>query len=126
MLKTRGLADFRAEYNIWRKALAEELNLREGELERLELTGEVPETVAKCLTEKYALPENYFTEDIERAAVLAAAAERYEPKNPFAYFLKVAFVWEFLLGCAGYILNLPLFISSFFNLSLASNLQSRV
>ena len=77
MLKTRGLADFRAEYNIWRKALAEELNLREGELERLELTGEVPETVAKRLTEKYALPENYFTEDIERAAVLAAAAERY-------------------------------------------------
>ena len=45
MLKTRGLADFRAEYNIWRKALAEELNLREGELERLELTGEVPETI---------------------------------------------------------------------------------
>ena len=36
MLKTRGLADFRAEYNIWRKDLAEELNLREGELERLE------------------------------------------------------------------------------------------
>lgn len=122
MLKTRGLADFRAEYNIWRKALAEELNLREGELERLELTGEVPETVAKCLTEKYALPENYFTEDIERAAVLAAAAERYEPKNPFAYFLKVGFIWELLLGCAGYILNLPLFISSFFNQSVSDNL----
>ena len=76
-MKTRGLADFRAEYNIWRKDLAGELNLREGELERLELTGEVPETVAQFLTEKYALPENYFTEDIERAAVLAAAAERY-------------------------------------------------
>lgn len=122
MLKTRGLADFRAEYNIWRKDLAAELDLREGELERLELTGEVPETVAKRLTEKYALPENYFTEDIERAAVLAAAAERYEPKNPFAYFLKVGFIWEFLLGCAGYILNLPLFISSFFNQSVSDNL----
>lgn len=122
MLKTRGLADFRAEYNIWRKDLAAELDLREGELERLELTGEVPETAAKCLTEKYALPENYFTEDIERAAVLAAAAERYEPKNPFAYFLKVGFIWELLLGCAGYILNLPLFISSFFNQSVSDNL----
>ncbi len=122
MLKTRGLADFRAEYNIWRKALAEELNLREGELARLELTGEVPETAAQMLTEKYALPENYFTEDIERAAVLAAAAERYEPKNPFAYFLKVGFIWELLLGCAGYILNLPLFISSFFNQSVSDNL----
>lgn len=121
-MKTRGLADFRAEYNIWRKDLAGELNLREGELERLELTGEVPETVAQFLTEKYALPENYFTEDIERAAVLAAAAERYEPKNPFAYFLKVGFIWELLLGCAGYILNLPLFISSFFNQSVSDNL----
>ncbi|MCI5738648.1 MAG: hypothetical protein MR290_02510 [Ruminococcus sp.] len=122
MLKTRGLADFRAEYNIWRKDLAAELDLREGELERLELTGEVPETAAQMLTEKYALPENYFTEDIERAAVLAAAAERYEPKNPFAYFLKVGFIWELLLGCAGYILNLPLFISSFFNQSVSDNL----
>lgn len=122
MMKTRGLAEFRAEYNIWRKDLAAELDLREGELERLELTGEVPETAAKCLTEKYALPENYFTEDIERAAVLAAAAERYEPKNPFAYFLKVGFIWELLLGCAGYILNLPLFISSFFNQSVSDNL----
>lgn len=121
-MKTRGLADFRAEYNIWRKDLAGELNLREGELERLELTGEVPETVAQFLTEKYALPETYFTEDIERAAVLAAAAERYEPKNPFAYFLKVGFIWELLLGCAGYILNLPLFISSFFNQSVSDNL----
>ncbi len=122
MLKTRGLADFRAEYNIWRKALAEELNLREGELERLELTGEVPETVAKCLTEKYALPENYFTEDIERTAVLAAAAERYEPKNPFAYFLKVAFVWELLVGLAFYLLTLPSAISVSLNQVVSAGL----
>lgn len=122
MLKTRGLADFRAEYNIWRKALAEELNLREGELERLELTGEVPETVAKCLTEKYALPENYFTEDIERAAVLAAAAERYEPKNPFAYFLKVAFVWELLVGLAFYLLTLPSAVSVSLNQEVSAGL----
>ena len=122
MLKTRGLADFRAEYNIWRKALAEELDLREGELERLELTGEVPETVAKCLTEKYALPENYFTEDIERAAVLAAAAERYEPKNPFAYFLKVAFVWELLVGLAFYLLTLPSAVSVSLNQVVSAGL----
>ena len=122
MLKTRGLADFRAEYNIWRKDLAAELDLREGELERLELTGEVPETVAKCLTEKYALPENYFTEDIERAAVLAAAAERYEPKNPFAYFLKVAFVWELLVGLAFYLLTLPSSVSVSLNQVVSAGL----
>lgn len=121
-MKTRGLADFRAEYNIWRKDLAGELNLREGELERLELTGEVPETVAQFLTEKYALPENYFTEDIARAAVLAAAAERYEPKNPFAYFLKVGFIWELLVGLAFYLLTLPSAVSVFFNDTVSVNL----
>lgn len=121
-MKTRGLADFRAEHNIWRKDLAEELHLREGELERLELTGEVPETVAQFLTEKYALPENYFTEDIERAAVLAAAAERYEPKNPFAYFLKVGFIWELLVGLAFYLLTLPSAVSVFLNDTVSVNL----
>lgn len=121
-MKTRGLADFRAEYNIWRKDLAEELDLREGELERLELTGEVPETVAQFLTEKYALPENYFTEDIARAAVLAAAAERYEPKNPFAYFLKVGFIWELLVGLAFYLLTLPSAVSVFLNDTVSVNL----
>ncbi|MGN0561476.1 MAG: hypothetical protein ACI4K6_01605 [Candidatus Fimenecus sp.] len=121
-MKTRGLADFRAEYNIWRKDLAEELDLREGELERLELTGEVPETAAQFLTEKYALPENYFTEDIARAAVLAAAAERYEPKNPFAYFLKVGFIWELLVGLAFYLLTLPSAVSVFLNDTVSVNL----
>ncbi|MGN0571730.1 MAG: hypothetical protein ACI4K9_06090, partial [Candidatus Fimenecus sp.] len=121
-MKTRGLADFRAEHNIWRKDLAEELHLREGELERLELTGEVPEDAAQFLTEKYALPENYFTEDIERAAVLAAAAERYEPKNPFAYFLKVGFIWELLVGLVFYLLTLPSAVSVYLNYTVSDNL----
>lgn len=121
-MKTRGLADFRAEHNIWRKDLAGELNLREGELERLELTGEVPETVAQFLTEKYALPEKYFTEDIARAAVLAAAAERYEPKNPFAYFFKVGFIWELLVCLVIYILSLPSVASAFLNYTVSDNL----
>ncbi|MGN0519390.1 MAG: hypothetical protein ACI4LB_01490, partial [Candidatus Fimenecus sp.] len=121
-MKTRGLADFRAEHNIWRKDLAEELHLREAELERLELTGEIPEDVAQFLTGKYALPENYFTEDIERAAVLAAAAERYEPKNPFAYFLKVGFIWELLVGLVFYLLTLPSAVSVYLNYTVSDNL----
>lgn len=121
-MRTRGLADFRAEHNMWRKDLAAELGLREVELERLELTGEVPETVAQMLTETYALPETYFTEDIERAAVLAAAAERYEPKNPFAYFLKVGFIWELLVGLAFYLLTLPSAVSVYLNYTVSDNL----
>lgn len=118
-MKTRGLADFRADYNIWRKDLAEELGLRETVLERMELTGEVPETVVQTLTEKYNLPENYFTEDAERAAILEAAAERYEPKKPLAYFFKVAFVWKLLVALVICIVMVPASVSVFFDYAVS-------
>lgn len=113
-MKTRGLAEFRAEYNVWRKDLADELGVREAELERLELIGEVPAEMMQPLTEKYALPENYFTEDIERAAVLEAAAQRYEPKKPQAYFFKVGFVWVLLVALVQQVISLPNMLSTMF------------
>lgn len=113
-MKTRGLAEFRAEYNVWRKDLADELGVREAELERLELIGEVPAEMMQTLTEKYMLPENYFTEDIERAAVLEAAAQRYEPKKPQAYFFKVGFVWVLLVALVQQVISLPNMLSTMF------------
>lgn len=120
-MKTRGLADFRAEYNIWRKDLAEQLGLREAELERLELTGEVPEAILQALTAEYQLPQDYFTEDVERAAVLAAAAERYEPKTPLAYFFKTAFLWYLFLGVVMYAVTLPSTIAVFFSYEISGS-----
>ncbi len=96
-MATRTLAQFRAEHNIWRKDLAELLGITEGELERLELTGEVPEAVMQKLTESYALPETYFTEDVDYARAVEAAAQRKTPKKPLAYFVKVSFVWQLLV-----------------------------
>ncbi len=114
-MQTRGLADFRADYNVWRKDLAQQLGIREAELERLELTGEVPEEFVQKLTAEYHLPEGYFTEDAERAAVLAAAAERYEPKKPLAYFFKTALAWTFLVGVAQYVITLPSYVAALFD-----------
>ncbi len=117
-MQTRGLADFRADYNVWRKDLAQQLGIREAELERLELTGEVPEDILQKLTAEYHLPEGYFTEDAERAAVLAAAAERYEPKKPLAYFFKISLVWTLLVGVAVYVVTLPSYVAALFDYSV--------
>jgi len=117
-MQTRGLADFRADYNVWRKDLAQQLGIREAELERLELTGEVPEDILQKLTAEYHLPENYFTEDTQRAAVLAAAAERYEPKKPLAYFFKTSLLWYILVGLAFYVVTLPSYVAAFFDYSV--------
>lgn len=111
-MKTRGLTEFRAEYNVWRKDLADELGLQEAELERMELMGEVPAEVIQTLTEKYALPETYFSEDIERAAVLNAAAQRYEPKNPLAYFFWIGLIWALLVVLVQMVVTLPTTLSS--------------
>lgn len=119
-MRTRSIADFRSDYNIWRKDLAEELNIRESELERLEFTGEVPLEIAEVLSQKYNLPEDYFTEDADRAAVLAAAAERYEPKRPFLYFFKESFLWSLLLGLVFVVVQIPLWISANFNSSFTT------
>ena len=106
-MATRTLADFRAEYNIWRKDLAQKLGISEAQLERLELTGEVPQAVADTLTAAYGLPETYFTEDADLAHVIQEAALRKSPKRPLAYFCKVSVVWYALLMLAAFVFVLP-------------------
>lgn len=106
-MTTRTLSDFRAEYNIWRKDLARELEMSEAQLERLELMGEVPQAVADKLTAAYGLSETYFTEDVDRARAIQAAALRKSPKRPLAYFCKVSVVWYALLMLAAFVFILP-------------------
>lgn len=106
-MATRTLVDFRAEYNIWRKDLAQELGISEAQLERLELTGEVPQAIVDALTAAYDLPEAYFTEDADLAHAIQAAALRKSPKRPLAYFCKVSVVWYALLMLAAFAFALP-------------------
>ena len=113
-MKTRGLAEFRAEHNIWRKDLAKMLDVREIELERLEMLGEVPPHIEQVLLAEYNLPDTYFTEDMERAAVLQAAAQRYEPKNPLLFFGVVGAVWLVAVGLLYSLISLPGTVASAF------------
>ena len=106
-MATRTLVDFRAEYNIWRKDLAQKLGISEAQLERLELTGEVPQAIVDTLTAVYDLPETYFTEDADLARAIQAAALRKSPKRPLAYFCKVSVVWYALLMLAAFVFVLP-------------------
>lgn len=106
-MATRTLVDFRAEYNIWRKDLAQKLGISEAQLERLELTGEVPQAIVDTLTAAYDLPETYFTEDADLAHAIQAAALRKSPKRPLAYFCKVSVVWYALLMLAAFVFVLP-------------------
>lgn len=106
-MATRTLSDFRAEHNIWRKDLAQELGIPEAQLERLELTGEVPQAIVDTLTAAYGLSEIYFTEDVDRARAIQAAALRKSPKRPLAYFCKVSVIWYALLMLAAFVFVLP-------------------
>lgn len=109
-MTTRTLTDFRAEQNIWRKDLAEFLEMPEAQLERLELTGEVPAEIADKLIEQYHLPEAYFTEDVDYVRAVQAAALRKSPKRPLAYFYKVSSVWYLLLAVAAGVFNIPMLL----------------
>lgn len=111
-MATRTLEHFRAEHNIWRKDLAEELGISEDALERLELTGEIPADIAQKLTEKYGLPEDYFTADVDMVRAEYAAALRKDPKKPLMYFAGVSFVWLLIIGAIQYAVQLPLRIAN--------------
>lgn len=117
-MATRTLAQFRAEKNIWRKDLAGRLGMTEGELERLELTGEVPEELAQRLIEIYCLPETYFTEDVDYIRAVEAAEQRKTPEKPLAYFIKVSLVWYLLVGVVLYLVTVPSAISVFLDYSI--------
>lgn len=93
----RTLAQFRAEQNIWRRDLAELLSVSEAEIERLEMTGEVPADAAQKIIETYHLPDDYFTVDIDALHAAARAAARKTPKKPVLYLIKIVFVWQLLV-----------------------------
>lgn len=118
-MATRTLAQFRAEQNIWRKDLADQLGITEGELERLELTGEVPEEMAQRLIESYRLSKTYFTEDVDYIRAVEAAAQRKTPEKPLAYFIKVSFVWYLLLTLLSSLIQQPVWFSAFFDYTVS-------
>ncbi len=111
-MATRTLEQFRAEYKIWRKDLAKELELTEEALERLETIGEVPEDIKVKLTENYGLPEDYFTVDIDAVRAQEAAAMRKDPKKPLAYFFVTSLVWSLLVTLVQYAVRLPMAVSN--------------
>lgn len=111
-MTTRTLSDFRAEQNIWRKDLAEQLEMPETQLERLELTGEVPQAIADKLIEAYHLPETYFTEDVDYVRAVQAAALRKSPKRPLAYFCKVSVIWYLLLSIVSAVFEMPAMLAA--------------
>lgn len=111
-MATRTLEHFRAEHNIWRKDLSEELGISEEALERLELTGEVPADIAQNLMEKYNLPADYFTADVDMIRAEHAAALRKDPKKPLFYFFTVAFVWLLIIAAIQYVIQLPLRVAN--------------
>lgn len=111
-MATRTLEHFRAEHNIWRKDLAEQLGISEEALERLELTGEVPADIAQKLTELYTLPADYFTADVDMLRAEHAAALRKDPKKPILYFMLVAFVWTLIVGAIQYVVQIPLRVAN--------------
>ena len=111
-MATRTLEHFRAEHNVWRKDLAEELGISEEALERLELTGEVPADIAQKLAENYSLPEDYFTADVDMVRAERAASLRSDPKKPLLYFAGVSFVWLLIISAIQYAVRLPLRIAN--------------
>ncbi len=106
-MATRTLAQFRAEQNIWRGDLAQLLSISEAEVERLELTGEVPEDAAQKIIETYHLPADYFTVDIDAMEAAARAAARKTPKRPVLYLTKIVFIWWLLVFAVQTALETP-------------------
>lgn len=111
-MATRTLEHFRAEHNIWRKDLAEELGISEDTLERLELTGELPAHIVEKLTENYNLPADYFTADVDMLRAEYAATLRKDPKKPLLYFLGVSFVWLLIITAIQYVVQIPLRVAN--------------
>lgn len=111
-MATRSLADFRAEQNLWRKDLAELLSVSEAEIERLEMTGEVPDDAAQKIIETYHLPDDYFTVDIDALHAAARAAARKTPKKPVLYLMKIVLIWWLLVFAVQTALNTPASIAA--------------
>ena len=97
-MATRTLAQFRAERKLWRKDVAQTLGISEEALEALERSPQVPPEIAQKITAAYNLPPDYFAVDLDAVAAAAVQAQKKTPQNPLAYFYKVSFVWQLLIG----------------------------
>lgn len=107
-MATRTLAQFRAERKLWRKDVAQTLGISEEALEALERSSEVPPEIAQKITAAYNLPPDYFAVDLDAVAAAAVQAQKKAPQNPLAYFYKVSFVWQLLIGLLmGVITSIP-------------------
>lgn len=118
-MATRTIAKFRAEHEIWRKDLAQTLDVSEEELERLETAGEVPPEIAEKITTSYHLPPDYFTVDFEAAEAEAREAVKALPKSPFRYFFGVSFVWLFVVQALGALVLVPTSIFAMLDFTVA-------
>ena len=97
---------FRAENGIWREELSKKIGVDELTLKEIEDAPEVPQEIAEKVIVAYDLAEDYFTVDPKD--------KRYKPKNPFKYFLKVAIVWELLIGLIFGIVMFPTTLATLF------------
>ena len=107
-MATRTLEQFRAERQLWRKDVAQTLGISEEALEALERSPQVPPEIAQKITEAYHLPPDYFTVDLDAMAAAAVQVQKKAPQNPLAYFYKVSWVWQLLIGLlVGVITSIP-------------------
>ncbi len=97
---------FRAENGIWREELSKKIGVDELTLKEIEDIPEVPQEIAEKVIVAYDLAEDYFTVDPKD--------KRYKPKKPFKYFLKVALVWELLIGLIFGIVMFPTTLATLF------------
>ena len=93
-MQFRALTDFRAEFGIRLSELAEKLEIPYNELEQIENLGTVPANIAEKIIAYYGLGNTYFTENIGASPKMPKI--KTTPKNPFAYFCKVYFVYTLI------------------------------
>ncbi len=109
MAKT--LIDFRAEYGLYLKDIAEKTGIPEEELMAVEQSGTVPPHIASILINDYYLPDTYFSEIV--------ISSKVQPKSPMKYFFGVSLVYSIL---SGIVAAIPMYVGMMITLivSLAS------
>lgn len=72
--------------------LSEKVGVSTEELEPIEALHFVPVNIASKIVSEYALPENYFTEDLDAPRIKPSA------KRSFGYFLGISLLWTLALN----------------------------
>ena len=94
------LSEFRAEYGLYLKDVAERIGVSEDELQSIEDSNLVPDDIAEKLVVAYNLPENNFAKPIFKSKLVTKK-----------HFLKISILYQIILGFAGAI---PIVIGSVF------------